>query len=240
MVILRDFVFYRMKAFINHVQQQGPKFTKIGALSHKSSRVDMIFAAPSPLEHQNLVSHIIAQGHKIIQLGVNNSIFRHLPVHAVRLANLAKTLCLDESLRKGYFPYLLNTPQYQIYQGLYPKLDFYDIGSDLKKEAQTIAEAHKDCVWSKKTIDFWHELLDYCRNGVLSSLWFTFDFQISLKLEQTGFNVFFIHPKFPPVLCRLFDHVILKKIQFHLFSHQASIMVLSKAVSNLYGFKTRY
>lgn len=53
----------------------------------------------------------------------------------VRLAGLLKTLGLDESLMKGDFPHLFNTPINQNYVGLYSDLGYYELGSKSDKGA---------------------------------------------------------------------------------------------------------
>jgi len=136
----RDFTFYSMDPFITHVLEQGPKFTQVVALAHNAHGFDSLFVAREILEQQQIVPEILASGHKIMQLTVNNIIFRDKFLFmSVRSADFPKTLGLDESLRKGDFPHLFNNARSQNYIGLYPDLDYYDLGSKSEKDAEAIA-----------------------------------------------------------------------------------------------------
>jgi len=226
----RDFVYYNIETFINHVLEQGPKFTKVVALSHNGSRFDTLFVARNLLEHQKLVPHIIAQGQKIMQLTVNNIIFRDTFLFmGVRLADLPATLGLNESLKKGDFPHLFNTSQNQNYVGLYPKLEFYDIDSKSEKEGKAIAAWHHECVQSKKTFDFQKEILEYCKNDVRILTLALIKFANLIEVKTNGVQCFLHTPTIAACSMKCFRSLYLQEncipiippLGFHHGDHQS-------------------
>ena len=164
----RDFVFHDMETFINHVLEQGPKFQKVVALSHNGARFDTLLVARSLIENQNLSPGIIAQGQKIIQLTVNNIIFRDTYLFmGGKLADLPKTMGLQDNLKKGDFPFLFNTPENQNYDGPWPDIDYFDIDSKSEDERKKLLAWHEECVCKELVFNFQRELLEYCKNDVL-------------------------------------------------------------------------
>lgn len=66
----------------------------------------------------------MAQEHNIMQLTVNNFIFRavYLSIE-IKLSEFPKTMYLYENLKKGDLPFLFSTIQNQNYKELWPKID---------------------------------------------------------------------------------------------------------------------
>ena len=182
----RDFVFYNMEAFIIHVLEHGPKFQKVVALSHNGSRFDTLLVARCLMEKQNLSPNIIAQGGKVIQLSVNNIIFRDTYLFmGVKLSKLPSTMGLQDTLKKGDFPFLFNTVKNQNYIGPWPEIDYFDIDSKSEEERDALLAWHEECISQKLTFDFQKEILKYCKNDVLILTEALIRFS-NLIEEQTG------------------------------------------------------
>ena len=138
------------------------------------------------MEKQNLSPNIIAQGQKIIQLSVNNIIFRDTYLFmGVKLSKLPSTMGLQDTLKKGDFPFLFNTVKNQNYIGPWPEIDYFDIDSKSEEERDALLAWHEECISQKLTFDFQKEILEYCKNDVLILTEALIRFS-NLIEEQTG------------------------------------------------------
>ena len=142
----RDFVFYTMEAFIKHILQQGPKFNSVSALAHNASRFDSVFVARTLIEKERITPQIIAQGAKIIQMTVKNIVFRDTYLFmSVKLAKLPATMGLQGNLKKGDFPFLMNTEDNQNYNAAWPALNLFDVDGKSEAERDALKSWHKEC-----------------------------------------------------------------------------------------------
>lgn len=85
------------------------------ALAHNVHAFDNLFVAHEILEQQQLVLELITRGHKIMQLAINNIIFRDtfLFMHS-RLADLPKTLTWMNYLGRGITIFFQYTAQSRV------------------------------------------------------------------------------------------------------------------------------
>ena len=126
---------------------------------------------------QNITPEIIFRGSKIMFCRVGRGLNIKLP----------KSLGLKE-MRKGYFPHLYNTQEMNNLEGLkflphLPPIKFYNVNNmNIEKREQFL-------IWNEnnthKCLDFYKELLKYCRSDVdilLNACW---KFR-QLYMESTG------------------------------------------------------
>ena len=104
---------------------------KVIAIAHNSAKYDTRLVFNHLLETPDSKCYPICRGTKILQLNWENVIFRdsflHLP-NALKV--LAKSMGLDPSLQKGFFPHLFNKPENFTYEGPIPDPEYFDLPFD--------------------------------------------------------------------------------------------------------------
>ena len=119
-------------------------------------------------------TQMLWQGGKIMQMQIQHPqhpersiIFQDSLSHiATSLARMPSMFGLDSSIvKKGFFPYMFNTPVNQHYVGLIPPLDFFDV--DNQHDKKGFMEWYNDWVDQKRVYNLQCEMRDYCENDVL-------------------------------------------------------------------------
>jgi hypothetical protein len=119
------------------------------------------------IEKQHFSPSIIAQGQKIVQMTIGNIIFRDTYLFmGVKLAKLPKTMGLQDTLKKGDFPFLFNIPEHENYIGKWPSLKYYDVDSKSPEEREALIHWHQECVNNNIQFDMKKEMLGYCQMDV--------------------------------------------------------------------------
>lgn len=125
------------------------------------------------LAHQYLIKHsrtrpnkIILAGNKVMYMKVlSNRFIDSLNHVAQSLESFPKTFGLDKSkFKKGFFPYLFNTPENKHYVGSIPDAKYFspnEMSIDKRKEFNEWYANQKDVVY-----DFKKELYEYCLSDV--------------------------------------------------------------------------
>ena len=115
---------------------------------------------------------IISRGSKILRMEVGKTLFLDSMLHlSGSLNSLAddylKGNAAFESMEKGYFPHLFNTPENRHYIGPTPDIEYYDLSSFCNDEKQLKKFfAYYDSIKDRQDWNFWEELTKYCRQDV--------------------------------------------------------------------------
>lgn len=138
---------------------------KVVAVAHNSAKYDTRLVLNYILENPTEANcNPICRGTKILQLNWDDVIFRdsfcHLPNS---LKVLAKSMGLDASLQKGFFPHLFNTSENFNYVGLIPDKKYFDLPFDPNgyPEFDEWYESIKDQEWNLQS-----EMEKYCIQDV--------------------------------------------------------------------------
>jgi hypothetical protein len=138
---------------------------KVVAIAHNSAKYDSRIVFNELLNSDDLKDcRPIARGSKIIQLSWDEVVFRdsfcHLP-NALKV--LAKSMNLDASLQKGYFPHLFNSMANYNYVGPIPEKKYFDLPFDPNgyPEFDEWYEQVKDQDWNLQ-----YEMEKYCEQDV--------------------------------------------------------------------------
>ena len=102
------------------------------------------------------------------------------------LASFPSTFNLTE-LKKGFFPYLFNTPDHQQYVGRMPDLEFYDPDGMMAKKKDELTRWHADQVRRNVPFHFRQEMIEYCKSDVALLKAGCEAFQQEFE-RQAGFN----------------------------------------------------
>lgn len=108
-------------------------------------------------------------GHPSVNSGGNSGPLKFidsLSFLPMALAAFSSTFGITE-LKKGFFPYLFNTPDRQDYYGEWPALSFYDPEGMMNKKKKELETWHAEQVACDQPFDFRKELRDYCESDVL-------------------------------------------------------------------------
>ena len=138
---------------------------KVVAIAHNSAKYDSRIVFNELLNSDDLRDcKPIARGSKIIQLSWGEVVFRdsfcHLP-NALKV--LAKSMNLDDSLQKGYFPHLFNSMANYNYVGPIPEKKYFDLPFNPNgyPEFDDWYDQVKDQEWNLQ-----HEMEKYCEQDV--------------------------------------------------------------------------
>lgn len=154
---------------------------------HDLKGFDGMFLLQELYRQQREVTHQLTMGAKVLNFRrgplkfIDSLSFLPMPLSASSL-----TFGITE-LKKGFFPYLFNTPESQDYCGEWPALSFYDpegMMSEKKKELETW---HAEQIACGQPFDFRKELKDYCESDVLLLKAGCQAFQKQLE-KQANFN----------------------------------------------------
>ncbi|KAK3911148.1 putative DNA polymerase [Frankliniella fusca] len=153
-----------MGQFFDYLQSFGAK-TEILAVAQNSKAFDSIFALQEIIARK-LKPELTLAGAKIICMKVGNWKFiDSLSFMPMALSAMPKAFGLTE-LKKGYWPFLANKPEYYNYEGpLLPK-DLYCISTMKSRAAAEFHAWHDGQVHNNYVFNFRKEFVEYCISDV--------------------------------------------------------------------------
>ena len=142
-----------------------PSKTQVLLIAHNAKSFDGIFILQELIRRQ-LKPELILQGCKIICMKLGNWKFiDSLMFLPMPLSSMPKSFSLNE-LKKGYWPYLANKPEYYNYEGpLLPKELYCESGMKAKA-ADAFNTWYEEQVGKNYVFNFKRELIDYCISDV--------------------------------------------------------------------------
>ena len=132
---------------------------KILVVFHNLKGFDGMFILHELYQQQREVANQLTVGAKVLK-STDSLCFLPMP-----LASFPSTFNLTE-LKKGFFPHLFNTPDYQQYVGRIPDLEFYDPDGMMAKKKEELTRWHTDQVRRNIPFHFQQEMIDYCKSDV--------------------------------------------------------------------------
>lgn len=145
-------------------------------VAHNASGYDsrLIFDAVNTRlgQHEKDLPDVIANGTKFIRLTVKNTNFTDSLLHLQgSLKSLAADYCQGddeyESMEKGYFPHLFNTPQNRRYIGPTPDIKYYDLTSFCNDDEELEKfYTYYNSIKHRTDWNMWEELTKYCIQDV--------------------------------------------------------------------------
>ncbi|EGT49852.1 hypothetical protein CAEBREN_12547 [Caenorhabditis brenneri] len=159
-----------IKQFL-HFLQNDPRLKDAILLAHNGGKYDHSFILSELAKSAGVTPNLLLNGNKIIQSDVQipnigKMYFKDtLNFMPMALAQMPSAFGLDESLKKGTFPYLYNHPDHygSKRKGL-PDMEYYQpnfMTPEAKKKFTDWYDENKDAVF-----DFDKEFLDYCKDDV--------------------------------------------------------------------------
>ncbi|KAK3931295.1 putative DNA polymerase [Frankliniella fusca] len=153
-----------MSQFFDYLQSFGPK-TKILLAAHNSRSFDGVFVTQEAVKRK-LKYEVTLQGAKILcmEIGlwkfIESLMFLPMPLSA-----MPKSFGLTE-LKKGYWPFMANKPEFYTYEG--PLLDkhFYCVSTMNQKAVGEFNASHDEQTANGFVYNFRRELIDYCISDV--------------------------------------------------------------------------
>ncbi|KAK3924586.1 putative DNA polymerase [Frankliniella fusca] len=153
-----------MGQFFDYLQSFGPK-TKILLAAHNSRSFDGVFVTQEAVKRK-LKCEVTLQGAKILCMEIGNWKFiDSLMFLPMPLSAMPKSFGLTE-LKKGYWPFMANKPEYYTYEG--PLLDkhFYCVSTMKQKAVAEFKAWHDEQTANGFVFNFRRELIDYCISDV--------------------------------------------------------------------------
>ncbi|KAK3910262.1 putative DNA polymerase [Frankliniella fusca] len=153
-----------MGQFFDYLQSFGPK-TKILLAAHNSRSFDGVFVTQEVVKRK-LKCEVTLQGAKILCMEIGNWKFiDSLMFLPMPLSAMPKSFGLTE-LKKGYWPFMANKPEYYTYEG--PLLDkhFYCVSTMKQKAVAEFNAWHDEQTANGFVFNFRRELIDYCISDV--------------------------------------------------------------------------
>ena len=130
----------------------------------------------------------ITNGSKIMRMQVKSNVFIDSLSHiAGKLSSFPKTFNLGVKVRKGYYPYLFDTPETQGYKGAIPDAKYFVPDSMSTSERADFELWHLEQTVSNTLWDLQAERHAYCKNDV-HILAEAMKVYIKTGLEETGIN----------------------------------------------------
>ena len=153
-----EHIFYTLRGFIEWIEALPHAIT---LFAHNLKGYDGRMVFDHLFDQHTPPQEMMWRGSKIMSMVYGKATFKDTLLHfPASLAQLPKMLGLDETLfKKGFFPYLFNTPENQAYRGAIPDRKYFDpqFMSDKKR-----AEFDKWYVEQTGVYDFHKELVEYC------------------------------------------------------------------------------
>jgi len=150
--------------FVDYLQSFGAK-TELIMVAHNAKSFDSIFVLQE-LIARRLKPDLTLQGAKIICMRINTWKFiDSLMFLPMPLSAMPKSLGLNE-LKKGYWPFLANTPTFFSYEGPLLGKDFYCVSSMKSKAADDFHAWHDENTANGYVFNFRREFLEYCISDV--------------------------------------------------------------------------
>ncbi|XP_026290327.2 uncharacterized protein LOC113215001 [Frankliniella occidentalis] len=153
-----------MGQFLDYLQSFGPK-AHVLLVAHNAKAFDAIFVLQE-LVARGLSPDLTLQGAKILCMKVGNWKFiDSLMFLPMPLSSMPKSFGLNE-LKKGYWPFLANKPEYYQYEGPMLDRDLYCVSSMKSKAADDFNAWYDTQVSSNYLFNFRRELIEYCISDV--------------------------------------------------------------------------
>ena len=118
------------------------------------------------LDKRQIPQEVLWVGSKLLQMKYSKNWFKDtLPHLTTSLAQLPRMMGLDESqFKKGFFPYLFNTPENQDYVGVIPDPVYFDPQNMKSGKRAEFEEWYQEQLG--KVYVFKRELIEYCQSDV--------------------------------------------------------------------------
>ena len=153
-----------MGQFFDYLQSFQGKY-EILLVAHNARSFDGIFALQEVIARK-MKPQLILQGAKIICMKVGSWKFiDSLMFLTMPLSAMPKSFGLSE-LKKGYWPFLANKPEYYNYEGPMLDKDFYCVPTMKAKAAREFNQWYDEQVAQNYAFNFRRELIDYCVSDV--------------------------------------------------------------------------
>ena len=153
-----------MSQFIDYLRSF-PSKTEILLVAHNGKAFDAIFVLQQ-LIARKLKPELTLQGAKIICMQIKTWKFiDSLMFLPMPLSAMPKSFGLTE-LKKGYFPYLANTPEHYDYEGPMLARELYCSSTMKSKAADDFNKWYDEQVAQNYTFNFRKELIEYCISDV--------------------------------------------------------------------------
>ncbi|XP_026287130.2 uncharacterized protein LOC113212583 [Frankliniella occidentalis] len=153
-----------MEQFFDYLQSFGPK-TKILLVAHNAKAFDAMFALQEVIKRR-LKNELILQGAKILCMKVGTWEFiDSLMFLPMPLSAMPKSFGLNE-LKKGYWPFLANKPEYYQYEVPLLEKELYCVSDMKSKPAADFHKWHDEQTANGYVFNFRRELIDYCISEV--------------------------------------------------------------------------
>ncbi|KAK3922095.1 putative DNA polymerase [Frankliniella fusca] len=173
--------------FFDYLQSFKSK-TKILLVAHNSRSFDGVFMVQEVVKRK-LKCDITLQGAKILCMEVGNWKFiDSLMFLPMPLSAMPKSFGLNE-LKKGYWPFMANKPEYYTYEG--PLLDksFYCISTMKQKAAADFTAWHDEQTSKGFVFNFRRELIEYCISDDSGENRYEKTQQLTSLFRRNGFTV---------------------------------------------------
>ncbi|XP_052131334.1 uncharacterized protein LOC127751597 [Frankliniella occidentalis] len=153
-----------MGLFLDYLQSFGPK-TSVLIVAHNAKAFDAIFVLQE-LVKRDLKPDLILNGAKILCMKIGNWKFiDSLMFLPMPLSCMPKSFGFSE-LKKGYWPFLANKPEYYNYEGPLLDRDLYCVSGMKSKGANDFDAWYDAQVAGKYIFNFRRELIEYCISDV--------------------------------------------------------------------------
>ena len=153
-----------MAQFFDYLKSNSKK-SQILLIAHNAKAFDAVFALQEVVGRK-LKPELILQGAKILCMTVGNwKWIDSLSFLPMPLSAMPKSFGLHE-LKKGYWPYLANKPEFYQYEGPMLDKDYYCVSSMKRKAAADFNTWYDEQVADNFVFNFRRELIDYCVSDV--------------------------------------------------------------------------
>ncbi|XP_026288119.2 uncharacterized protein LOC113213310 [Frankliniella occidentalis] len=153
-----------MGQFIDYLQSFPPKHELL-LVAHNAKAFDGVLVLQELLARKLKVEPVL-QGAKILSLKVGNWKFiDSLMFLPMPLSAMPKSFGLDE-LKKGYWPFMANKPEYYQYEGPVLERELYCVSNMKSKAASDFNAWYEKQVSENYVFNFRRELIEYCISDV--------------------------------------------------------------------------
>ena len=153
-----------MGQFLNYLQSY-PSKTELLIVAHNAKSFDGIFVLQEVIARK-LKPELVLQGAKIICMKIGNWKFiDSLMFLPMPLSAMPKSFGLQE-LKKGYWPFLANKPEFYTYEGPLLDKEFYCVSGMKSKVAADFSSWYDEQTAHNFVFNFRRELIDYCISDV--------------------------------------------------------------------------
>ena len=151
--------------FINYLTSFPKKKTELLLVAHNAKSFDAIFILQELLS-RHCKPELILQGAKIICMTLGNWKFiDSLMFLRMPLSAMPKSFGLTE-LKKGYWPFLANKPDFYDYEGPLLDRNYYCVSSMKEKAASDFNFWYEEQIAKNAVFNFRREIIEYCVSDV--------------------------------------------------------------------------